>query len=109
MIGHCTFQNVIEADGSIYPCDFYVLDEQKIGNIIESDFEDIDRKMKESNFIRSSLKLDDSCIECKWKNLCRGGCRRDRDENMDGNLSLNYFCESYQKFFEYAIDRLVKF
>ena len=29
MIGHCTLQNVIEADGSVYPCDFYVLDDQK--------------------------------------------------------------------------------
>lgn len=109
MIGHCTLQNVIEADGSVYPCDFYVLDEQKIGNLIEMDFEDIERKRNESKFIETSLKVEDCCMECKWKNLCRGGCRRDRDENMDGNLSVNYFCESYKEFFEYAIDRLVKF
>lgn len=109
MIGHCTLQNVIEADGSVYPCDFYVLDDQKIGNLIEMDFEDIERKRNKSKFIETSLKVEDCCMECKWKNLCRGGCRRDRDENMDGNLSLNYFCESYKEFFEYAIDRLAKF
>lgn len=108
MMGHCTIQNVIEANGSVYPCDFYVLDEQRIGNIIEEDFNDLEIKRKESKFIKSSLKVDDTCLECKWKNLCRGGCRRDRDENMDGNLSLNYFCESYKAFFEYAIDRITK-
>lgn len=109
MIGHCAIQNVIESDGSIYPCDFYVLDEYKIGNLTEEDFEDIEVKRKESKFISSSLKVDDSCMKCKWKNICRGGCRRDRDEKMDGNLSINYFCESYKEFFQYAIDRLVKF
>lgn len=71
------------------------------------DFENIERNVKESKFIKSSLKVEKECEKCEWKNLCRGGCRRDR--NMDGDLSLNYFCESYKEFFKYAIDRMVKF
>jgi uncharacterized protein len=35
-LGFCTVQNVIEADGSVYPCDFWALDEYKLGNIREN-------------------------------------------------------------------------
>lgn len=30
--GHCQPQLVVESDGSVYPCDFYCLDEYRIGN-----------------------------------------------------------------------------
>ena len=33
MQGICSQQHVIEADGSAYPCDFYVLDRYKLGNV----------------------------------------------------------------------------
>ena len=33
--GFCESQNVVEADGSVYPCDFYVRDEYKLGNLNE--------------------------------------------------------------------------
>ena len=39
--GVCSFQNIVEADGSVYPCDFYVLDEYRIGNLNEDSFETI--------------------------------------------------------------------
>ena len=32
---------MIEADGGAYPCDFYVLDEWKCGNIIDNSVEEI--------------------------------------------------------------------
>ncbi|MEG1427843.1 MAG: radical SAM protein, partial [Oscillospiraceae bacterium] len=33
MSGICSMQNVIEADGTVYPCDFYVLDAFSLGNL----------------------------------------------------------------------------
>ena len=41
MVGQCSRGTVFEADGSMYPCDFYVVDEWKIGNIMESSFEEM--------------------------------------------------------------------
>ena len=35
MYGRCSMQNVIESDGSIYPCDFYALDQYQMGNILD--------------------------------------------------------------------------
>ena len=34
MGGQCSLQYVVEADGSVYPCDFYMLDHYKLGNFL---------------------------------------------------------------------------
>ena len=44
MLGCCTVQNVVEADGEVYPCDFYVLDPYKLGNLNKAGFEEIHQK-----------------------------------------------------------------
>lgn len=41
MLGHCTCQFIIEANGGVYPCDFYVLDKWYLGNIKEKSFMEI--------------------------------------------------------------------
>ena len=35
VLGNCSIQFVIEGDGGVYPCDFYVLDKYRLGNINE--------------------------------------------------------------------------
>src|SRR5699024_5362855 len=46
MSGVCSFQNVVESDGSVYPCDFYVLDEWKLGNLNINSFPELEEKRK---------------------------------------------------------------
>ncbi|MGL4344002.1 MAG: anaerobic sulfatase maturase [Cellulosilyticaceae bacterium] len=106
MLGVCTHQYVIEADGGVYPCDFYVMDDYKIGNILEDSFDLINQKREGIQFIHQSIPKDSGCAKCKWHKLCRGGCRRDRDLFMDGKTKRNYFCRSYKTFFKHAYPRL---
>ena len=106
MLGRCSNQYVIESDGSVYPCDFYVLDEYKIGNLTRDNFATIEENRKTIGFIEPSLHKDPECKGCKWHNLCYGGCRRDREPVRDKKASRNYFCTSYQDFFEYVFPRL---
>ena len=110
MYGRCSMQNVIESDGSVYPCDFYAMDSCLMGNIRdpEADFE---RFLEQAaagqgagGFFACPDQRDARCPECRWYPLCRGGCRRDCYEEK-GNLT-NYYCEAYQDFFAYSISRL---
>lgn len=39
MLGRCAPQFVVESDGSVYPCDFYALDEHRVGDIRNDDLE----------------------------------------------------------------------
>lgn len=107
MFGHCSMQYVIEADGSVFPCDFYMLDEYRIGNLAVDTVEQVDARRKELGFLEQSLPVAEECKKCQWYALCRGGCRRDRDYFEKG-IGLNYFCPAYKEFFPYAYPRLVK-
>jgi len=104
MNGICSMQYVFEADGSVYPCDFYMLDSYCIGNINTDSMITIDRNRERIGFIQQSAQLLETCTGCRWLRLCQGGCRRNRDENS----GLNRFCSSYQEFFPYMLPRMEK-
>lgn len=108
MRGTCGKQWVIEADGSTYPCDFYALDEWRLGNINEDSFEEMDKKREELGFIAWSAQIHEECRSCKWFGLCRNGCRRNREPVTADSTGKNYFCNAYRNFFEYAYPRLVE-
>jgi uncharacterized protein len=107
LLGSCRCQFVFEADGSVYPCDFYVTDEWKLGNIYENELLGLYESENCTRFIESSLYPASICRNCKWKLLCRGGCRRDRDNPHIKELERNYYCESFYEFLEYAYPRLI--
>lgn len=106
MMGTCTHQYVIEADGGVYPCDFYVMDEYKIGNMLTDDFETLEANRTAIDFIPQSQVKESGCLKCKWYGLCHGGCRRDRDQFDNGKMGRNYFCSSYKVFFKHSYPRL---
>ena len=108
MNGVCSVQYAIEGDGSVYPCDFYMLDNYCIGNINTDSMEEIDQNRIKSGFIQQSAYLPEQCRNCQWLQLCRGGCRRNRIETESSDSGLNYFCRAYKEFFPYAIKRLLK-
>jgi len=97
LLGYCPGQIVIEADGSVYPCDFYVTDENCLGNLKENTLQEITSGEKMADFIKKSFSYDEECKDCPERFLCRGGCRRDRD---GGNgLGKTRLCETYRIFF----------
>ena len=101
MNGRCSCSLVIEADGSAYPCDFYVLDSWKLGNVLTHSFTELQNSDRAKEFIASSAYMDPACRKCAHYSMCRGGCRRDR-EPFDGfgRPALNKYCEGYRAFFE---------
>ncbi|MBO7740365.1 MAG: SPASM domain-containing protein [Clostridia bacterium] len=76
MCGVCSPQFVIEADGGVYPCDFYVLDEYRCGSLLESSFEEILRDERMQSFLKP--QLPEACATCRFARFCRGGCKRYR-------------------------------
>lgn len=103
MQGRCGGYFTVEADGSVYPCDFYVTDEYKIGNICDSSFFSLIKSEKQRCFIEGSVCADEKCRECKWFTLCRGGCRRHREPFP----ALNKLCEGYSYFFDRCYDKMI--
>lgn len=103
--GVCSLQNVVEADGSVYPCDFYALDEYRLGNLNEEGFDVIDQRRKESGFLEASCDHTESCRQCPYFAVCRGGCHRHRQQ-PGSESGENCFCKAYQMFFEACMPRM---
>lgn len=106
MLGHCGIQYAVEADGSVYPCDFYMLDGYCLGNFADHTLTEMDEKRREIRFLERSAEIAEECKRCPWFSLCRGGCRRDRVELSGGALGLNYFCPAFRVFFAHAAPKL---
>ena len=102
--GICGIQYVVEADGSVYPCDFYMLDEYCIGNFNENRLEEIDENRKKIGFIEDSRNISSACTKCDFFDLCRGGCRRNK--SMRESDYINYYCEGYKMFFKHSRRKL---
>ena len=94
MAGQCSIQYVVEGGGDIYPCDFYVLDEWRLGTVGEQPFAEMVKSQKAVDFIGKSRTVPEACRACRWYPLCRNGCRRERDEN-----GLSIHCEAVRYFF----------
>lgn len=98
--GKCGIQYTVEADGSVYPCDFYVLDKYCLGNFNTDKMAEFDQKREKIGFVKELLQLTKYCKNCKYVRLCKDGCRRHWDVNPESGAHENYFCESYKMFFE---------
>lgn len=102
--GICGIQYVVEADGSVYPCDFYMLDEYKLGNFNTDDYSIFDERRNIIEFIERSRNTSETCKKCKYYFMCRNGCQRCRTLKED--QYQNIFCESYKMFFEECLGDL---
>ena len=92
--GQCSNQLVCEADGSVYPCDFYVDGKYLEGNIRDNGISALLNSRGAAKFISERPGVSGDCLRCRWGILCRGGCRR--EFGSDGKTS---YCQSYKRFF----------
>lgn len=62
--GMCGIQYVVEADGGVYPCDFYMTDDYRIGNFNENQLGQIDENRRKIAFVERSGRVSEKCREC---------------------------------------------
>jgi len=97
----CGVYVVVEHNGDIYSCDFFVQPEWKLGNLMEGNIIEMLNSPLQSKFGAWKAELPEKCTTCRWLRPCRGGCTKDRVRDPRDN-NLNHFCESYIMFFEHA-------
>lgn len=103
MNGHCSIQYVVESDGTIYPCDFYCLDQYELGGINNQTIGQLDQRRNEINFLHEADDVHADCKVCPIFALCRNGCKRNRDANNKFR-----FCESYRMLFNEMGDTFMR-
>ena len=73
-----------------------------MGNINESTLRELYGSENARRFLETGAPLPRDCLECRWRAVCRGGCRRDREGGK------NYYCRAYRSFLDYAWPRIMQ-
>lgn len=80
MNGHCQPQLVVEADGSVYPCDFYCLDQYRLGNLWEQGILAMLQGEAVQRFLQRPHTAPSLCSSCRYRSYCGGNCKRMQKE-----------------------------
>lgn len=103
LLGVCTSQLVVESDGSVYPCDFYALDEYLAGNLAERPLSALLASPVFQAFPKRPLPANPLCAACPFLRLCGGGCPRMRKEVFAA--AKGGLC-GHRLFLEHALERM---
>ena len=95
--GGCNLQMIVESDGSVYPCDFYVLDEYYLGNFAHQTLQEIFDIAIDSNFLKDSNRMSQCCKSCTHYKWCQGGCRRMNKAVYGENCGMKLFLDKHLK------------
>lgn len=100
----CGGNSIIEHNGDLYPCDHFVYEGYKIGNVLETDLRTLMNSTKQVRFgLDKRNALPDECLKCQWFFTCHGECPKHRFNTTDkGETGLNALCEGYKLFFAHV-------
>lgn len=103
----CPKTIILEQNGDAYPCDFYISDDYKLGNVGRDSLADILESPAYDRFLKMKPSLPDACVTCEYLKLCHGGCPRNRKWSQEGQAPYpDYFCASYKRVYRYAHERM---
>ncbi|NOQ42814.1 MAG: anaerobic sulfatase maturase [Desulfuromusa sp.] len=92
---------VVEHNGNVYPCDFFVDPEWRLGNVLEDDLITLLNGDAQFAFGCAKANLPDGCEICEWIQFCYGGCPKDRIRDPR-DKGMNHFCTAYKVFYQHA-------
>ncbi len=95
--GNCL---VIEHNGDVFACDFFVDDTWRLGNVLEGDLLDLLNAPRQVHFGRLKAAFPPACRACPWLPHCQGGCPKERHSGSADGVS--YLCDAYRMFFAHA-------
>ncbi len=97
---------VIEHNGDVYACDFFVDPEHYAGNIMKIPLAELVASAKLEEFALAKGKAGPECQTCPWWGQCFGGCPKDRIYACGHTECATYLCEGYRMLFAHADGRL---
>ena len=100
----CGQAAVMEADGSVYPCDHFVRPEYRLGNIRQEPLVGMMYGERQRTFAcQKQATLSRQCRECRWLFACHGECPKNRlVSDCYGEPGLNVLCSGYRQFFDHV-------
>jgi uncharacterized protein len=112
--GNCTMHEtcdsyvVVEYNGDVYPCDFFVEGDWKLGNVNADSWGEIARRQRRYTFAAKKTIRHAECEVCEYQAICHGGCPKLRHGQNGKFEDLDYFCQAYKMIFAKSVGPLKK-
>jgi uncharacterized protein len=104
----CTFTEtcgdyvVLEHNGDVYSCDYFVNQHTLLGNIHQKTLKEMLNSAQQYQFGEIKKQLPPECVSCPFISYCNGGCPKYKDERTQ----KYHFCTSWKMFLEHAYPKL---
>lgn len=108
----CTMQQdcrqylLVEHNGDVYPCDFFVDESLRPGNVMTHSWEEMLESPVYAAFGSRKRETSALCGECEFLDLCAGDCVKHRLRAGDDPTQLSWLCAGWKRFYSHALPRL---
>jgi uncharacterized protein len=101
----CRQYLVVEHNGDVYPCDFFVRPELKLGNIMEHSWEALLASPLYAEFGARKRQWNEACGTCRYLPLCGGCCPKNRPDHGADPRKLSTLCAGWKQFYDHTMPR----
>jgi uncharacterized protein len=102
----CRQYFVVEYTGDVYPCDFHVMPELRLGNVLSTTWDEMARSDTFQAFGERKRLTHAACPTCEYFSLCAGDCPKNRVGHSAGSASkLSYLCAGWKTFYAHTLPR----
>ncbi|MCP4753362.1 MAG: anaerobic sulfatase maturase [Proteobacteria bacterium] len=98
----CRKYFVVEYNGDIYPCDFFVEKSLKLGNVRDTSWEEAFNSRIFKNFGAQKPMWNTACDKCDSLDLCAGDCLKHRIYAGNSPRHLSFLCEGWKRFLRHS-------
>ncbi len=108
MGSNCCQYCVVEHNGDVYPCDFFVNRELKLGNVSTHTWDEIQQSQTYVDFGAAKSRWHETCTKCAYLDLCAGDCLKHRSPQHQHRdpQAVSALCAGWKKFYQHALPRL---
>jgi uncharacterized protein len=100
---NCRQYFVVEYNGDVYPCDFFVQDDLKLGNVLEDSWDGLYENRTYRHFGRKKCEWEGGCAGCEFISYCAGDCLKHRWYGAHDHKNRSWLCEGLKDFYSAAL------
>lgn len=104
----CREYFVVEHNGDIYPCDFFVRPELRLGNLTTHDWDELWDEPRHAAFGARKAACNPACDACPHRFFCQGDCPKNRtghDASRDAR-TLSFLCPAWKRIYAHIVPPL---
>lgn len=105
---NCRQYFVVEYNGDIYPCDFFVEKSLKLGNVMNTSWEEALASQTYQEFGAQKAQWNEACEACDCLDVCAGDCLKHRTYAGKPSQNISWLCAGWKRFIRYTRTRFEK-